>query len=252
MAAARPGTLAGTVVDSHGQAVAGVCVTAFRTAVSWPNVDGRSAVTSAVGMFMITGLHAGPYSLRYRNCLGRPADGVVSQRAAALGTGPLAASATATRGYVTGGRVTTLGRITLRSRAAGQPAGLPIRPVIRRVTASQLRQRSSGQRFGGIAGRVVGPHGRPIKGLCFSINSKGWSIGSVTKADGRYSTGKTVPPGTYTVDFSAACDFRTQNPTANWATEWYNRHLQASAADPVVVKAGKITRGIGGVMVRGG
>ena len=256
MTTVRPGTLTGTVVDSHGAAVAGVCVTALRTSASGPSADGRTAVTTSGGMFMITGLRPGPYFLRYRDCLGRP-DGVVNPRAAALGPGPLAAPATATRGYVTDGQVTTLGRITLRSgtsagHAIDRAAGMPVPPAVRFVAAARSRHRLSGGHFGGIAGRVLGPRGRPIKGLCFSVGARGGTIGGPIGADGRYSTGKELPPGTYTVDFSAICSFASRTASANWATEWYKSHLRPSAADPVVIKAGKITRGIGGVMMRGG
>ena len=170
MTAARPGTLTGTVVDSHGRAVAGVCVTA--TAVTEPDAGSRTVVTSAAGLFMITDLRAGRYLLRYRDCLARPGQ-IGGSRAAVLGPGPLVAPVAATSGFVTGGHVSVLGRVTLRSARAGRVAALPVRPATRRFTSSQLRHRFSGQRFGGIAGRVLGPHGRPVKGLCFFINFRG-------------------------------------------------------------------------------
>ena len=99
---------------------------------------------------------------------------------------------------------------------------------------------------------MLGPHGRPVKGLCFNINFHGGSFGASVGADGRYRTGKSVPPGTYTVDFTPVCAAPFLAASANWAPEWYRNHLRSSAADPVVVKAGKITRGIGGVMQPGG
>jgi hypothetical protein len=200
---------------------------------------------------MITGLSTGRYLLRYRQCLTQSgqADG---SRAAARGPGLLIAPVAATSGFVTGGHVSVLGRVTLRSARAGLVAAGPARPVTRRFTAAQLRHRFSGQRFGGVAGRVLGPHGRPVKGLCFFINFRGGSIGGAVGADGRYRLGKSLPPGTYTVDFSAACAAPFLVASANWAPEWYRNHLRSSAADPVVVKAGKITRGVGGVMQPGG
>jgi Carboxypeptidase regulatory-like domain len=248
--ASRPGTVTGTVVDSHGQALAGVCVTASR-AVAGASPDGRAAVTSADGTFMITGLRAGLYRLRYRTCVTEPGK-AGSARAAALGPGPLLAPAVASRGYVADGRVTMLGRVTLSAGAASPVSVLPPRPSVRSVTVAQLRRRSGQRHLGGIAGRVLGPHGRPVKGLCFNVDFPGGSFGAAIAADGRYSTGKVLPPGSYTVDFTSACASPDGVASANWATEWFRGHLRQSEANPVTVKAGKITRGIGGVMRPGG
>jgi hypothetical protein len=250
--AGRPGSLSGIVIDSHHQVVPGVCVTASRIAGS---PAGRTTVTSASGMFMIADLRGGGYFLRYRDCLNQPGK-VVSPRATALGPGALAAPVTATRGLVTGGHVTFLGHLTLRSRAAARDAdraaALPYRPAVRMVTAAQLRHRFSGQHFGGVAGRVLGPHGRPIKGLCFNVNFRHASLGGPVRADGRYSTGKDIPPGRYTVDFTAGCNGPFGTATANWAPEWYHGKLHQSGANPVVVRASTITRGIDDVMRPGG
>jgi hypothetical protein len=249
LTAARPGTLTGIVINSRGQTVAGVCVTA--TAATEPEAGSRTALTSADGLFMIADLRAGRYRLRYRDCL-TGAGQLGGSRAAALGPGPLTAPAAATGAYVTGGHVSMLGRITLRSAAADQAAPRPVRPAPRTLTPAQLRHRFAGRKLGGVAGRVLGPHGRPVRGLCFNINFRGGSEGGPVGADGRYHTGKSLPPGTYTVDFNTVCKPPFLAASANWAPEWYRDHLNSSAADPVVVKAGKITRDVSGVMRPGG
>jgi hypothetical protein len=256
MTTTRPGALTGMVIDSRGQAVAGVCVTAtpasaFHATATGPEAGSRTALSSADGIFMITGLSAGRYVLRYRDCLSQPG-WVGGSPATALGSGALVAPVTATSGYVTAGHIAMLGRIMVRSGVTGHADVRPARPVIRRITAAQLRRRFAGEHLGGVAGRVLGPHGRPVKGLCFSVNVKGGSLGGPVKANGRYSTGKSLPAGTYTVDFSTECAAPFGPATANWAPEWYRNHLRQSAADPVVIKKGVITRGIDGAMQPGG
>lgn len=189
---------------------------------------------------MITGLPAGPYLLRYRRCL-TPGGKIA-------GSAPVASS----RVFVSGGHVTTLGSVTVGPPSAGQATGMPMRPAITRFTPEQLRHHFSGQNFGGIAGTVRGPHGRHIKGLCYDIYFPGGFFGAAIGADGRYNSGKTVPPGKYAVGFNAECGSPFGPASANWAPEWYRAKFRLSAANTVVVKAGKITRGIGGVMRPGG
>src|ERR1700689_533528 len=96
----RQGVLTGTVVGGDGRPLGGVCGAAVRT-----------AVTSAAGMFLLTGLPAGPYRLTYRHCL-VGTGGVTATLVPAQGPGALTATGDASSGYVTGGQVTTLGRIT--------------------------------------------------------------------------------------------------------------------------------------------
>jgi Carboxypeptidase regulatory-like domain len=248
--AASSGTLAGltgVVTDSHGHRLAGVCVTASPRAAS----GGRTVVTSAGGLFLITGLRAGQYLLHYRDCLAQPGR-ATSAAKAALGSGPLVAPLAAAREYVTPGHVVELGLVTLRSRASAPAAARPMVPAVRLITAAQLRHRVSGQHLGGIAGRVVGQNGKPIKGLCVFASIGDLTIGRDIGPNGRYSFGKFLPTGKYKVSFSAACGGPFNAASANWAPEWYRGHLNESAANPVVVKAGVITRGIDAVMRPGG
>jgi hypothetical protein len=114
------------------------------------------------------------------------------------------------------------------------------------------QKHSDDQGLGGIAGTVLGPHGRHLKGLCFNVYSRDGYSGGPIGANGRYDTGKIIPAGTYTVGFSAICGFPDTPASGNWATEWFRGKFRPSAATAVVIKAGKITRGIGGIMRPGG
>ena len=148
MSASRRGTLIGSVIDGHGQALVGVCVTASpATGPGWPAATSRTVLTSTGGMFTITDLPPGLYRLRYRRCFPSGAT-MIGSPAAGLVPGVLIASITASRGYVTSGRVTTLGSVTVRPRTARQPAGMlamPMRPTLTRLTARAVSAGSCGQ-----------------------------------------------------------------------------------------------------------
>jgi hypothetical protein len=202
-------------------------------------------------MFMITDLPAGSYLLRYRRCL-TPTGQIVKSRAAMLMPGARMASVPSSRGYVTSGHVTTLGRVAVSRPVSGWIAGMPARPKVTQLTAAQSRDHFRKQGFGGIAGTVLGPHGRHIKGLCFGIYYRGAIFGGPIGADGRYNTGKYLPPGKVAVGFNAVCGSLFGTAAANWAPEWYHGKFSLSAANTVVIKAGKTARGIGGIMRRGG
>jgi hypothetical protein len=202
-------------------------------------------------MFLIAGLQAGSYLLRYRRCL-TPAGKIVASRAAILEPRAPIGPVSSSRAYVTGGHFTALGRVTVRPPAVGQAAAMPTPPSITGFTTARLRRHFDRQSFGGVSGTVLGPHGRHIKGLCFSVDYGGSSFFSPIGANGRYNTGKNLPPGKVAVGFSTACGPPFDTASANWAPEWYRGKFRLSAANTVVIKAGKITRGIGGVMRRGG
>src|SRR5262249_35911414 len=108
-------------------------------------------------------------------------------------------------------------------------------------------------RLGGVAGRVTDVAGHPLKNVCVSVNFGTGSVGLATSKDGTYSTGKDfLPAGRYTVQFTASCDPDAPGSAGNWAPQWYKNKLDAAKADPVIIRAGKITRGISAVMRRGG
>jgi hypothetical protein len=252
-AATGRGALGGIVRGADGRALAGVCVLASPAKRARPVTGGRVTVTSGTGAFLITDLPTGPYLLRYRNCLART--GAV-RSADARGPGALTVPAAASRGYVTGGQVTMVGQVTVRPRAAGLAAAMPRPAAPKRSSLNEFTaagpRRAGGRKPGGIAGLVLGPHGRHLNGLCFNVYFNGGYFGSSIGANGRYSTGKVVPPGTYTVGFTAACGLPYGVPSANWAPQWFRAKFRASAASAVVVRAGKITSGISGTMRPGG
>jgi hypothetical protein len=247
---AERGTVTGTVLNSSGKPLADVCVIVQRVGtVSRP--AGRAAVTTRDGMFELVGLTPGGYDLSYRSCR-TPAGRIEWPSGAALRPAALLVPLTPSRAQVIGGRLVTLGPVRVRS-AAKTPALsiMPTRPAIRRLTVRQLRARQGGNPFGAISGTVLGPKGRPVAGLCFEVNFGGGYFGGPIGKNGRYNTGRNVPPGKYTVEFTPSCGFPAL-PTGNWAPQWYRGAYSQAAATTVVVQAGRTTAGIGGVMRRGG
>jgi hypothetical protein len=248
------GVLTGTVVGGDGRPLGGVCVLASSATRRVPGAPVRTAVTSAAGMFLMTGLLAGPYRLTYRHCLAGTG-GVTTTLVPAQGPGALTATGGASSGYVTGGQVTTLGRITVR-RAGGPATGRPRPAALKRSPLTTLgaggQKHSDDQDLGGIAGTVLGPHGRRLKGLCVNLYFRGGYSSGPIGANGKYDTGKFMPAGTYTVGFSPLCGPPDTPASGNWATEWFRGKFRPSAANAVVIKAGKIIRGIGGIMRPGG
>ena len=126
-------------------------------------------------------------------------------------------------------------------------------PVLsyRRPRFSQLRAGARSNSYGGISGRVTNRAGQGLAGICYSVNFPGGSEGAVTGRRGRFNSGKYIPPGRYTVEFSASCDLFT-TPVGNWAAQWFRAKYSQAAADPVVIRAGEITRGIDATMRPGG
>ncbi len=252
----RPGALAGTVISSNGRALGGVCVAASPAMRAMPGQAARTAVTSASGMFLMTGLLAGRYLLTYRRCLA-PVGHVTAILVPAGEPGALTAAGPAFRAYVTGGRVTMLGRIRVRPWASGLGTAMPRPAALKKLPFTKLslngrRNHSGNGGLGGIAGRVLGPHGRHLKGLCFYLYFRGGYTGGPVGPSGRYDTGKIIPPGRYTAGFSAACGINGGTASGNWAPEWFRAKFRASTANAVVITANKVTRGISGTMRPGG
>ena len=244
------GTVTGTVLNSAGQPLAGVCVIA-QPVGAVPRPAGPAAVTRPSGMFLLAGLAPGGYDLSYRNCR-TPAGQVAWPSGAALRPAALLVPQTPSRAQVIGGRLVTLEPVRVRL-AARTPAlsTMPARPSVRRLTIRQLRARQGGSAMGAISGTVLGPRGRPVAGLCFNVYFPGGgAFGAPIGRNGRYNTGKVVPPGNYTVQFTPGCDF-PQTPSGNWAPQWYRGAYSAAAATTVVVRAGRTTTGISGVMRSG-
>jgi hypothetical protein len=96
---------------------------------------------------------------------------------------------------------------------------------------------------------VTNTAGRPIKGICVMVNFRGGWLGTLTSAKGYYEA-SFLPAGRYTVQFAPTCGFGKS--AGNWAPQWYRGKYSQAAANQVTIRAGKITRGIGAVMRRGG
>src|SRR5262249_13690120 len=147
-----------------------------------------SGMTSANGHYFLTGLAPGRYSLTYRDC----------------SHGSAGVPQTGRPVVISGSGLTRLAPVTLRTAGSSVPA-LPSPP--RRLTAAQVRGRTSASRLGGVAGRVTDVAGHPLKNVCVSVNFGTGSVGLGTSKDGTYNTGKDfLPAGRYTVQFTASCD----------------------------------------------
>jgi hypothetical protein len=82
------------------------------------------------------------------------------------------------------------------------------------------------------------------------INFGGGYEGLPVSRSGTYSSGLNLPPGHYTVEF-AAIGCSGTNP-GNWAPQWYRNQTAARHATRVTVRAGRMSRGIGGHLRHGG
>lgn len=242
------GSVVGTVLGVARKPVADVCVTAIPDDRAQPT--GPASVTSGAGIFALSGLLPGLYELRYRWCAfpasraGQP--GSPAGRATPLPEQRLA------RVLVTAGRSTTARPLVMRSASSASTAGpMPRLPRERRLTLADLEKPAGGAKRGGVSGRVTGPHGKHVAGLCYEVHTAFGFFGAAIGRDGKYSTGKILPPGRYTVEFTPLCDFN-EPPTGNWAPQWYRAKFSQASATTVVIRSGQITTGIGGVMRPGG
>jgi hypothetical protein len=191
-------------------------------------------MTSADGHYFLTGLAPGRYVLTYRDC----------------GRGGAGAPQPGTPVMISGTGLVRLAPVTLRP-ATRSVRSVPSPP--RRFTAAQVRGRASASRLGGIAGRVTNVAGHPLKNVCVSVNFRTGAVGLVTSKDGTYNTGKGfLPAGRYTVQFTASCYPGDPLSAGNLAPQWYKNKISAANADPVIIRAGKIARGISAVMRPGG
>lgn len=191
------------------------------------------------------------YDLRYLTCR-PPADRIKRFRNGASWLASPLAPRSPSVALIIGGQLVKLGRITV-TLPSSEPYSSPRVPiqVQRRLRLGQLRNRAPSTSLGGISGIVTDRAGHGLADICYSVQFKGSSFGAVTGLDGRFNTGKNIPAGRYTVEFAASCDLFTK-PVGNWAPEWYRAQYSQAAADPVVVRAGKITKGINAAMRPGG
>ena len=206
------GSIAGTVTDSSGTGIAGVCVYAYATAGGF----GGSAETSSSGSYTIEGLATGSYTVGFSGCAG--------------------ASAYATAYYSTGG-------------ATSSYFGASAVPVTAGSTVSGISAQLSVA--GTISGTVTDTSGNPIAGICANAWSvQGPFMGSSpTSTTGTYTISG-LATGSYYVGFSSctnSSDYVTQyyDSTPNGATAY-------AAATAVSVTAGSNTPNVNAQMTVGG
>lgn len=240
--------VSGVVRDLSGRALGGVCVLAS-------GADGmlRMARTSANGRYLMSLQRAGMYLVQYRQC--QPGKAAVPDVAPAVarhidvGASPITALPV-TALPVTALPVTALPVTTLRSARrtgggtfryteggpVGRAPGTPESPAA-----------------GGMTGRVTGPAGRPLAGICVLVVGTSFAVGTETARNGTYQFGAgEFPPGSYPVVFTSSCR-STEDPfvpiaPGPWAPEWYKGEFARSRANLVQLRAGKVTRGINAVM----
>jgi hypothetical protein len=225
----RPGTVTGEVRAFTGQPLAGACVTAVGSS------GAGSARASADGRFSITGLRAGRYALRFSDCAHpgwyRP-----------QWSGGAVAPALARPLQVSSGKVSRIAPVRLRPASQ---AALFARPPIAQTGGAAG---DATRKPGGVSGRLTGPHGQVVTHTCVAVigDKRGEAVPVTSK--GTYTTGRTLPPGRYKVEFSPLeCG---ANP-GNWQPQWYKNKTTEATANTVRIASGKVTRNISGRLQHG-
>ncbi|MCL4446338.1 MAG: carboxypeptidase regulatory-like domain-containing protein, partial [Actinobacteria bacterium] len=160
-----PGSITGTVTNSSGVAVSGICVYAG-ISNNWVSV--RTATTGTGGTYRVTGLATGTYSVDFVTGCGNTAN-VLGQWYKDASTQASATSVSVTVGSTTSGVDATL--------ATG----------------------------GSITGTVTNSSGTGLSGICVGVySSNGYDGTTTTGTGGTYSlTG--LATGTYSVEFTGGC-----------------------------------------------
>jgi hypothetical protein len=247
-AAGLTGTVTGLALAPDGEALAGICVSAYGTPGE------RFGVTSAAGRYFIRGLRPGSYDLRYASCGG----GAYTPQWYGGGT----ARASARPVIITRAAPQALAPVTLRTPAESSPArddlnvSTPVTTARSLATAvglpaaaaTTVRALTVTSRGGRIAGTVTAPGGKPLKGICVEAELDSQSAlnftATITGKGGRYRT-RRVPAGRYLVGFFPGCGNR-----GNWLPQLYKDTVTKPTF--VRVRAGKTTTGINATMKLGG
>lgn len=211
-AGASAGSITGVIDGFDGTPLAGVCVIA-----AGPSGRG-AALTSATGRYLITGLRAGRYLIRYQDC--RPGNEYLP-----ASYGPFGRAAPV---LVAGPLPVTLRAVTLLP--AGPAARLRLARAAEQITRTALARtalaRTGKARTGkagtgkaaGISGVARNAAGHGVPGICvsaeqFTANSvTGWS--TITGPRGGYRF--PVPPGPWQVSFTSGC-----GRTPGYAPQWW-------------------------------
>ncbi len=217
------GGLTGTVRALSGVPLAGACVTAYGAGGT------GTARTASGGRFTISGLRAGRYTVKFSDCA-QPG------RYLPEWSGGAALPAMARPVRIRAGRVTTIPAATLRPARDAT--------LFARTPGSQ----ASGQRLGGVSGRLTGPNGKPATHTCVTVTEGGFTDTVPVSPKGTYNTGRQLPAGRSTVEFA---DQMCQPNPDNWGPQWYRGKTSLAAATRVTIRAGRITRDINARMRHG-
>ena len=208
-ALAAGGAITGTVTAAAGgAALSGICVTAMASG----SQVGPVATTGSDGVYSITGLPAGSYTMEFYTGCGNTGDYLTQyydNQTSEASAKPVSVTAGATTsgigdGLAAGGTIT--GTVTA---AAG---------------------------------------GAAVSGICVAALADGSPVGllATTASNGTYSiTGLTS--GSYTVEFSNGC-----GDTGDYLTQYYDNQTSQASAKPVSVVAGKTTGKIGDALAAAG
>ncbi|HEY5267190.1 MAG TPA: carboxypeptidase-like regulatory domain-containing protein, partial [Acidimicrobiales bacterium] len=162
-------TISGTVTNSSGAGLSGVCVYAIPVG----NGTGASAATASNGSYTVTGLAPGSYTLEFYSGCGTSSISYVSQyyNGTSVGTSSYA------------------GATSVAVTVASPKTGINVE-----MTAGAV-----------ISGIVTNSSGAGLSGVCVDANPVGGgsALAISTGLDGAYSL--IVAPGNYTVDFYSEC-----------------------------------------------
>ncbi len=210
----QPGaSISGTVTDSHGRKLSGICVTVATPMQAQVLGSFEQLAFSNHGIYDIAGLTPGQYMVNFGACGGtRYADHWF----------PDAQDA---------------GSAHIVSAPVGRTTGI----------SAVLRP------GGSISGVVRGPSGMPLAGVCASaVNPRDHAVvgsggfGPTTNSHGVYRLSG-LAPGRYDVQFTTCTT--VHSPYAN---QWYRGRPSQLSATPVAVRAGTTTSGIDATLRLGG
>jgi hypothetical protein len=213
------GAISGSVTDSHGTPLAGICVSASS------NNNGGFSQTAADGSYSLTQLTTGRYTVGFAGGCGN-ARSVAPQsyNDVTTGDGVGADEIPVTQGVTTSG-----------INAAMQPGG----------TVTGLVTSSSGKRLGGACVTAT-PVGNTLfgggAGVILGLGGAGFGLGFAVSRHGGYKMAN-LSPGQYAVDFSTGCGVR-----GNLAQQFFKGQDGFASADGVSVSPGRTTAGIDGVL----
>lgn len=246
------GAITGTAQSANGQPLDDVCILAYGPS------GRRFTATQPDGRYLLTGLRAGVYQVRYFGC------GQATAQYLPQWYGGAAEQARARSVTVSPSTLRPLAPVTMRTAAGESATANDINPAspatVSRSLHAALGLPTYGTGFkpaaattvaathgGQVAGVVTSSSGQALPGICVAVTSENGFAGTFTHTskNGHYLTGR-LPSGGYVVVFSLGC-----GNNGNWQVEVYN---EASINKPTIVgiRRGKVTGGINGRLKLGG